>query len=78
MAYKYDLSPNECAAKLATYFETLGADMVVDMTIAEDFSLIEAQREFVRRYRATENDGAKNILPMLASSCPGKLIQQGF
>ncbi|CAG9764187.1 unnamed protein product [Ceutorhynchus assimilis] len=71
LAEKYDLEPNECAAKLATYFKNLGADMVVDMTIAEDFSLIEAQREFIKRFRATEQDGVKNILPMLASSCPG-------
>ncbi|KAJ8960017.1 hypothetical protein NQ318_009453 [Aromia moschata] len=45
--------------------------MVVDMTIAEDISLLESQKEFIRRYRATESDGIKNVLPMLASSCPG-------
>lgn len=71
LAYRYDLSPNDCAGKLATYFKMLGADMVVDMTIADDFALIEAQKEFIRRYRAAECDGAKNVLPMLASSCPG-------
>lgn len=41
------------------------------MSIADDFALIEAQREFVRRYRSRENDGVVNVLPMLASSCPG-------
>lgn len=46
--------------------------MVVDMSIAEDFALLESQREFVRRYRSRETDGVKNVLPMLASSCPGK------
>lgn len=71
LAYKYDLTPQDCAAKLATYFKMLGADMVVDMKIAEDFALIEAEREFIKRYRATESDGVKNQLPMLASSCPG-------
>ncbi|XP_076265525.1 putative cytosolic Fe-S cluster assembly factor AGAP009023 [Rhynchophorus ferrugineus] len=71
LAYKYNLTPNNCAAKLATYFKMLGADMVVDMKIAEDFALIEAEKEFIRRYRATESDGVKNQIPMLASSCPG-------
>lgn len=47
--------------------------MVVDMTLAEDICLMEAQKEFVRRYRATEHDKVKNVLPMLASSCPGVL-----
>lgn len=56
------------------YFKRLGADMVIDMNVANDFALLESQREFIKRYRATENDGIKNVLPMLASSCPGKLI----
>ncbi|CAH0554456.1 unnamed protein product [Brassicogethes aeneus] len=71
LAVRYNLTPNECAARLAQYFKQLGADLVVDMTIADDFALLESQREFVRRYRSTENDGVKNVLPMLASSCPG-------
>ncbi|KAJ8978044.1 hypothetical protein NQ317_013572 [Molorchus minor] len=71
LAVRYDLSPNNCAAKLAQYFKQLGADMVIDMSIAEDMALLESQKEFIRRYRTTESDGVKNILPMLASSCPG-------
>lgn len=71
LAIRYNLTPNQCAGKLAQYFKQLGADLVVDMTLADDFALLEAQREFVRRYRATESDGIKNIIPMLASSCPG-------
>lgn len=47
--------------------------MVVDMTIADDFAILETQREFIRRYRATETDGVQNVLPMLASSCPGRI-----
>ncbi|KAL1494828.1 hypothetical protein ABEB36_010356 [Hypothenemus hampei] len=71
LAFKYNMTPNDCAAKLATYFKMLGADMVLDMTIAEDFCLIEAQREFIRRFTTENCDGASNNLPMLASSCPG-------
>lgn len=44
--------------------------MVLDMTVADDISLLEAQAEFVERFRAREA-GEKQALPMLASSCPG-------
>ncbi|XP_060527568.1 probable cytosolic Fe-S cluster assembly factor AGAP009023 isoform X2 [Cylas formicarius] len=71
LSVKYNLLPNQCAAKLITYFKELGADIVVDMAIADDFALLEAQKEFIKRYRATESDGEKYLLPMLASSCPG-------
>jgi hypothetical protein len=51
----------------------LGADLVLDMTIADDFALLESQREFVQRYRAVEEgDHTSKSLPMFASSCPGK------
>lgn len=71
LAVRYNLSPNEAAARLAGFFRHLGADMVVDMTAAENLALLESQKEFVRRYTSARNDGIKNILPMLASSCPG-------
>ncbi|CAG9835690.1 unnamed protein product [Diabrotica balteata] len=75
LAVRYNLKPDECAAKLCQYFKQLGADMVVDMTTADDLAILEAQKEFIRRYRATHSDGVKNILPMLASSCPVELEQ---
>ncbi|KRT81893.1 hypothetical protein AMK59_5582 [Oryctes borbonicus] len=71
LSARYDLTPNECAGRLSGYFKSLGADIVVDMTIAEDFALLENEREFIKRYRTRESDNVKNILPMLASSCPG-------
>lgn len=71
LAVKYALNPDDCAARLSGYLKQLGADMVVDMSIADDFCLLENQREFIRRFRALESDGKKNVLPMLASSCPG-------
>lgn len=71
LAVRYGLAPNECAAKLSGYFRRLGADMVVDMTMADHFALIESQREFVGRFMSVEKDGVKGALPMLASSCPG-------
>lgn len=71
LAVNYDLKPNECAAKLSGYFKELGADLVLDMSIADDLALLECQREFIRRYRSKVNDGVDNALPMLSSSCPG-------
>jgi iron only hydrogenase large subunit-like protein len=54
------------------YFRILGADLVLDMTVADDFALLESQREFVERYRAVEEAAnTSESLPMLASSCPG-------
>lgn len=50
----------------------LGADLVLDMVVADDFALLENQREFVERYRAAEESANRSeSLPMLASSCPG-------
>ncbi|XP_014233180.1 probable cytosolic Fe-S cluster assembly factor AAEL012261 [Trichogramma pretiosum] len=70
LAERYKLSPDETALKLSGYFKSMGADVVLDMTVAEDFSLIESAKEFVERYKASK-EGSKNQLPMLASSCPG-------
>ncbi|KAL3269620.1 hypothetical protein HHI36_008684 [Cryptolaemus montrouzieri] len=71
LAVRYNLTPNKCAAKLATYFKNLGADIVLDMSVAEDVALLESQYEFIERYRGAVNNGVKNTLPMLSSSCPG-------
>ncbi|KAF5292594.1 hypothetical protein FQA39_LY13927 [Lamprigera yunnana] len=71
LAVRYNLEPNEAAARLNGYFHELGADMVVDMAVAENFALIECQKEFLKRYASSKNDNVKNVLPMLASSCPG-------
>ncbi|XP_063821474.1 probable cytosolic Fe-S cluster assembly factor GL21135 [Ostrinia nubilalis] len=71
MAARYKLSPEEATSKLAGYFKSLGADMVLDMTVAEDLSLLEAQQEFLQRYQDQQNDPTSKNLPMLASSCPG-------
>ncbi|XP_038215886.1 probable cytosolic Fe-S cluster assembly factor GL21135 [Zerene cesonia] len=71
LAARYKLSPEEATSKLAGYFKKLGADLVLDMTIAEDLSLLEARQEFLERYHNQQNDPAGKYLPMLASSCPG-------
>ncbi|EZA50159.1 probable cytosolic Fe-S cluster assembly factor CPIJ010948 [Ooceraea biroi] len=70
LAQHYELTPEQCLHKLAGFFYQLGADAVLDMTVADDFALIEAAKEFVERYKASK-EGIKNQLPMLSSSCPG-------
>lgn len=47
------------------YFKSLGADLVIDMKIADDISLLENSFEFIERYNSKQN------LPMFASACPG-------
>ncbi|KAJ7398090.1 Cytosolic Fe-S cluster assembly factor NARFL [Pitangus sulphuratus] len=56
-----------------TGFETPGlrgwVHYVFDTTFSRNFSLLESQREFVRRFRRQTED--RRALPMLASACPG-------
>ncbi|XP_032675138.1 probable cytosolic Fe-S cluster assembly factor CPIJ010948 [Odontomachus brunneus] len=70
LAQHYELTPEQALRKLAGFFYQLGADTVLDMTMADDFALLETAKEFVERYKASK-EGAKNQLPMLSSSCPG-------
>ncbi|KAL6264396.1 hypothetical protein P5V15_004505 [Pogonomyrmex californicus] len=70
LSQRYELTPEQALCKLAGFFYRLGADMVLDMTVADDFVLLEAAKEFVERYKANK-EGMKNQLPMLSSSCPG-------
>ncbi|XP_076164600.1 putative cytosolic Fe-S cluster assembly factor GH10760 isoform X2 [Ptiloglossa arizonensis] len=70
IAERYNLNPEEAQHKLAGYFYQLGADTVLDMTVADDFALLESAKEFIERYKAAK-EGLKNQLPMLSSSCPG-------
>lgn len=72
IAERYKLKPEQALNKLAGYFYQLGADTVLDMTVADDFALLESAKEFVERYKTTKQ-GMKNQLPMLSSSCPGNI-----
>ncbi|KAG6448676.1 probable cytosolic Fe-S cluster assembly factor GL21135 [Manduca sexta] len=71
LAARYGLTAEEATTKLTGYFKSLGAHLVLDMTVAEDLSLLEAQQEFLQRYQDHQNDPTSKKLPMLASSCPG-------
>jgi len=52
----------------------LGADLVLDIKLAEDLALLESQNEFIERYNSTQASKTPQVLPMLASSCPGKIL----
>ena len=77
IAERYNLSPEQGLSKLAGYFYGLGADTVLDMTVADDFALLESAKEFVERYKVAET-GSKNQLPMLSSSCPGNVYDFSY
>lgn len=69
-AAKFKLSPLEARSKLSGLFRQLGASYVHDLTLATEMSLLECGRDFVERFRAGSSN--KKILPVIASSCPGK------
>jgi len=66
----YKLDPNVLVKKLSTFLKNLGADMVLDMKLAEDISIIEQQNEFISRYKERK-EGGKHPGPVLTSACPG-------
>ncbi|XP_031562291.1 probable cytosolic Fe-S cluster assembly factor v1g210509 [Actinia tenebrosa] len=70
IAAKFDLTIDQTAKKLTRFFKQLGVHYVFDTTFSRDFSLIESQKEFIRRYNARQT-GEKGTIPMLASACPG-------
>ena len=84
LAQHFSLSPLEVAAKLTTLLHSLGVKELMDASCTLDFSLMEAQREFVHHYRATRQPSSSISppppassspsafpLPLLASECPG-------
>ncbi|XP_004463721.1 nuclear prelamin A recognition factor isoform X2 [Dasypus novemcinctus] len=68
-AAKLGLGVTDASRRLCGFLKGLGVHYVFDMTIAADFSILESQREFVRRYRQHREDD--RALPMLTSACPG-------
>lgn len=58
-----------CVVNFNVDLYRLGVHYVFDTTFSRNFSLLESQREFVKRFRKQAED--KKALPMLASACPG-------
>ncbi|KAM7038854.1 cytosolic iron-sulfur assembly component 3 [Acridotheres tristis] len=59
----------DTAQRLSSFLRNLGVHYVFDTTFSRNFSLLESQQEFVRRFHRQADD--KKALPMLASACPG-------
>ncbi|KAM7068169.1 nuclear prelamin A recognition factor [Molossus nigricans] len=68
-AAKFSLSVPDASRRLCGFLKSLGVHYVFDMTIAADFSILESQKEFVRRYH--QHSEEEPTLPMLTSACPG-------
>ncbi|XP_069056396.1 nuclear prelamin A recognition factor isoform X2 [Pleurodeles waltl] len=68
-AAKFNLCVNDAAKRLCGFLKSLGVHHVFDTTIAADFSILESQKEFVKRYLQRNHD--EHAFPMFASACPG-------
>ncbi|XP_077022415.1 nuclear prelamin A recognition factor isoform X1 [Tamandua tetradactyla] len=68
-AAKFSLGVTDASRRLCGFLKNLGVHYVFDMTVAADFSILESQKEFVRRYRQHQEE--ERALPMLTSACPG-------
>jgi iron only hydrogenase large subunit-like protein len=69
LGLKYNLEPQEAAERLAGFLKDLGVDLVLDLQLAEDWSLLSLQDEVAAHHEKTR--GGKHPGPVLASSCPG-------
>ncbi|NXX86947.1 NARFL factor, partial [Urocolius indicus] len=67
LAARCKMSVLETAKKLTAFFKSV--HYVFDTTFSRNFSLMESQREFVKRFQKQSEDS--KALPMLASACPG-------
>jgi len=70
LSAEYELSPDILVKKLTSFLKGLGADLVFDMKVAEDISIIEQQNEFINKYRERQTS-SKHPGPILTSACPG-------
>ncbi|XP_064438503.1 nuclear prelamin A recognition factor isoform X2 [Mirounga angustirostris] len=68
-AAKFRLSVTDASRRLCGFLKSLGVHYVFDTTVAADFSILESQKEFVRRYQ--QHSEEEPALPMLTSACPG-------
>nr|XP_044986242.1 cytosolic iron-sulfur assembly component 3 isoform X3 [Jaculus jaculus] len=71
LAARFQLDPTDTARKLTSFFKKIGVHFVFDITFSRNFSLLENQQEFVRRFRSQEEANSRETLPMLTSACPG-------
>eukprot|EP01135_Chromosphaera_perkinsii_P001478 Nk52_evm7s179 gene=Nk52_evmTU7s179 len=53
LAAKFGMSYEECSVSLAQFLKDMGCDYFADTTFTRDFALMESQREFVARFKAS-------------------------
>jgi len=71
LGQKAGLSVQDTAEKLSGFLKELGADLVMDTKLAEDWSILEQQRELLERYRGRVEGAKPGTQTVLSSSCPG-------
>jgi len=67
---KYNLNPQDTAEHLSGFLRKLGADMVLDLQLADDWALLTLQEEVANHLKSKGKSPGK-AGPLLASSCPG-------
>lgn len=66
LAGRFERDPGEIFARIVRFLqEYLKVEAVIDVAFAQWISLVQTGREFVGRWRRTDN------LPLLSSTCPG-------
>lgn len=66
IAVRYNMSIEEAAERLASFFHDLGVDYVLDIAVARHICLVESARELAEQRKRPQ--GAKTLL---SSFCPG-------
>ena len=71
LGQKESLSVQDSAEKLAGFLKDLGADLVLETKLAEDWSILEQQQELLRKYQGRVEGAKPGTHTVLSSSCPG-------
>ena len=72
LAVRYGMELERLARHLCAFLKKrFGAAYVFDTAFSREFSIIESQKEFVRRFRENAASTSRSSLPVLTSICPG-------
>ncbi|KAH8740495.1 Fe-hydrogenase [Cryptosporidium ryanae] len=71
LAVHYNCDLITVQKKLSGLFKSLGVNLVINSTISEYISLLEAREEFIFRLNKEDRSNENNALPLIISHCPG-------
>ncbi|KAH7648089.1 Fe-hydrogenase [Cryptosporidium bovis] len=71
IATHYDCDLFTVQRKLSGLFKSMGANLVINLSIAEYISLLEAREEFIFRLNKQSMGDENKIFPLIISHCPG-------